>query len=74
MYAVTANREQGEISMVAVDYLNHYIEGWTKGDVQILTGSLADNYYLDDPNSGKITKQAVANGRGNTWQDERPVA
>jgi len=45
--------------MDAGNYLNQYIEGWTKGDALILKGSLADSYYLDDPNSGKITKQAV---------------
>ena len=35
--------------MAVGDYLNRYIEGWTKGDTQIPTGSLADNNHLDDP-------------------------
>jgi len=45
--------------MAVGDFLNRYIEGWTKGDTQIHTGSLAENNHLDDSNSGKITKQAV---------------
>ncbi len=45
--------------MAVGDFLNRYIEGWTKGDTQIPTGSLAENNHLDDSNSGKITKQAV---------------
>ncbi len=46
--------------MAAGDYLGQYAEGWTKGDVQIITGSLADSYQMDDPNAGMINKQAFA--------------
>ena len=46
--------------MAARDYLGQYAEGWTKGDAQIITGSLADNYQLDDPNAGMINKQGFA--------------
>lgn len=45
--------------MAAGDYLNQYAEGWTKGDVQIIVGSLADSYRFDDPNAGEITKQGL---------------
>ena len=50
------------------DYLNRYIDGWTKRDTQIPTGSLAKNNYLDDSNSGKITKQAVGEYLNGLWQ------
>ena len=54
--------------MAVGDYLNRYIEGWTKGDTQIPTGSLAENNHLDDSNSGKITKQAVGEYLNGLWQ------
>ena len=44
--------------MATSDYLNQYAEGWVKGDAGIIMGSLDDSYQLDDPNAGKITKQA----------------
>ena len=50
------------------DYLNQYVEGRTKGDAQILAGSLTDSYQLDDPNAGKITKQALAEHLAGMWQ------
>ncbi len=43
--------------MAAGDYLNQYIEGWTKGDAQILTSSLADSYYLMTQTPGKSPKR-----------------
>ncbi len=54
--------------MAAGDYLNQYAEGWTKGDAQIIVGSLADSFELDDPNAGKITKQALAEYLAGMWQ------
>ena len=44
--------------MAKSDSLNQYAEGWIKGDAAIIMGSLDDSYQLDDPNAGKITKQA----------------
>ena len=46
--------------MPAGDHLGQYAEGWTKGDAQIILGSLAENYQLDDPNAGAINKQGFA--------------
>ena len=54
--------------MAAGDHLNQYAEGWTKGDAQIIVGSLADSFELDDPNAGKITKQALAEYLAGMWQ------
>ena len=54
--------------MAAGDYLNQYAEGWTKGDAQIIVGSLADSYQLDDPNFGTITKQTFADYLSGMWQ------
>jgi len=54
--------------MAARDYLGQYAEGWTKGDAQIITGSLADNYQLDDPNAGMINKQGFAEYLSGMWQ------
>ena len=54
--------------MAAGDYLNQYAEGWTKGDAQIIVGSLADSYHLDDPNAGMITKQALPEYLAGMWQ------
>ncbi len=54
--------------MAAGDYLNQYAEGWTKGDAQIIAGSLADSYQLDDPNAGMINKQAFADYLAGMWQ------
>ena len=54
--------------MAAGDYLGQYAEGWTKGDAQIITGSLADSYQLDDPNAGMFDKQAFADYLAGMWQ------
>ncbi len=54
--------------MAAGDYLNQYAEGWTKGDAQIIVGSLADSYQLDDPNAGVIDKQAFAAYLAGMWE------
>jgi hypothetical protein len=54
--------------MPAGDYLGQYAEGWSKGDSQIIVGSLADNYQLDDPNAGTINKQGFADYLAGMWQ------
>lgn len=54
--------------MASGDYLNQYAEGWTKGDAQIIVGSLADAFQLDDPNFGTITKQTFTDYLGGMWQ------
>ena len=46
--------------MNAADYLGKYADGWGAGDVDTVVGSLADDYVLDDPNAGKITKTGFA--------------
>ena len=50
--------------MNAMDYLGRYAEGWRAGDVEAILGSLADDYVLDDPNAGKITKAGFADYLG----------
>ena len=50
--------------MDAADYLGKYAEGWRAGDVDTIVGSLADDYVLDDPNAGKITKAGFADYMG----------
>ncbi len=42
------------------DHLGLYAKGWTEGDVDTILQSLADEYVMDDPNSGRITKAAFA--------------
>ena len=54
--------------MPAGDYLGQYAEDWTKGDSQIILGSLADSYQLDDPNAGTINKQGFADYLAGMWQ------
>ncbi len=54
--------------MAASDHLTQYAEGWTKGDAQIIVGSLADSFQLDDPNAGKITKPALTEYLDGMWQ------
>ena len=46
--------------MAASDYLSGYAAGWSNGDLQVILGSLADGYEMDDPNSGLITKAAFS--------------
>ena len=42
--------------MSAADYLGKYAEGWTNGDVDTILNAVSDEFVLDDPNDGKITK------------------
>ena len=45
--------------MAKPDYLNQYAEGWVKGDASFFMGSPDNGFQLDDPNAGKIPKQAL---------------
>ena len=47
--------------MSASDHLGVYAEGWTNGDSNTILRALSDDYVLDDPNTGKITKGDFAN-------------
>ena len=42
--------------MERAEYLGRYAKGWTEGDVNVVLESLADEYFMDDPNSGRISK------------------
>ncbi|MEO2144511.1 MAG: nuclear transport factor 2 family protein [bacterium] len=46
--------------MSAKDHLSEYADGWTKGDPEIILGSVSSDYVFDDPNEGQITKQGFA--------------
>ena len=46
--------------MTAADKLGLYAKGWTEGEVGTIVQSLADDYVMDDPHSGRITKAAFA--------------
>lgn len=45
--------------MSAADILAMYAEGWAKGDEETILNAVADEYILDDPNSGKVTKTEI---------------
>jgi hypothetical protein len=42
--------------MEKADYLGLYAKGWGDGDLSVVLQSLADEYVMDDPNSGRISK------------------
>lgn len=42
------------------DHLAAYAEGWTSGDSAKILSALADNYVLDDPNHGQVSKGEMA--------------
>ena len=46
--------------MSALDHLGRYAEGWTKGDPDIVLQAITNEYILDDPNVGKISKDEFA--------------
>lgn len=46
--------------MSKADHLAAYAEGWTTGDSDKILSALADNYVLDDPNHGRVTKSEMA--------------
>lgn len=45
--------------MSASDYLGIYAEGWTKGDAETILKAVSDDYMIDDPNAGKISKSGL---------------
>jgi hypothetical protein len=42
------------------DHLAAYAEGWTTGNSDKILSALADEYVLDDPNRGRVTKGEMA--------------
>ena len=42
--------------MGALDHLGRYAEGWSNGDVGLILQAITDDYILDDPNVGDISK------------------
>ncbi len=50
--------------MDVADYLGKYAEGWRAGDVDTIVSALANDYVLDDPNAGKITKAGYVDYMG----------
>ena len=42
--------------MSASDHLGRYAEGWSKGDAELVLQAITDDYILDDPNAGRISK------------------
>jgi hypothetical protein len=46
--------------MSKADHLAAYAEGWTTGDSDKIISALADDYVLDDPNHGRVTKADMA--------------
>ncbi|MDR5865365.1 nuclear transport factor 2 family protein [Halomonas koreensis] len=44
--------------MNAVEHLNTYAEGWTKGNAETILKAAADDYTFDDPNVGVVTREA----------------
>ena len=47
--------------MSVLDHLGRYAEGWTKGDADIVLQAITNDYILDDPNEGKISKDKFSN-------------
>ncbi len=43
--------------MSAKEHLGRYADGWSKGDPEIILGSVSSDYVFDDPNEGQITKE-----------------
>ena len=46
--------------MSKADHLATYAEGWTTGNSGTILSALADNYVLDDPNHGRVSKGEMA--------------
>jgi len=42
--------------MGALEHLGRYAEGWSNGDADTVIQAVTDDYVLDDPNVGKISK------------------
>jgi hypothetical protein len=41
------------------ELLDRYMEGWTKGDAEMLLGACAEDYVYDDPIDGRFTKADI---------------
>jgi len=46
--------------MTISDFIGAYAEGWTTGDAGKIMEATAPNYVFDDPNAGKIGREAFA--------------
>ncbi len=42
--------------MSASDHLGLYAQGWATGDADLVLQAITNDYVLDDPNTGKISK------------------
>lgn len=38
------------------EHLDRYLEGWVKGDLEMIVSACADDFVLDDPQYGRFTK------------------
>lgn len=45
--------------MTIADFIGAYAEGWTAGDAARIIGATAPGYVFDDPNAGKISRDAL---------------
>jgi len=43
--------------MSTSDHLGNYAKGWTNGDANLILESITNDYILDDPNVGRISKE-----------------
>lgn len=46
--------------MSAADHLSTYAEGWVKGDAETIMKATAEDYSLDDPNYGVVSRNALS--------------
>ncbi len=44
------------MSNTALEYLNNYLEGWKQGNGEMSLESTVVNFYYDDPNSSRISR------------------
>ena len=44
--------------MQATDYLHKYLEGWRLGDGVLSLSATVSEFYYDDPNTGRITRDS----------------
>jgi hypothetical protein len=38
------------------EYLDRYLEGWVKGDLDMVVSACAEDFVIDDPVDGRFTK------------------
>ena len=41
------------------EHFDRYVEGWTKGDVELLLSACAEDFVYDDPIDGRCTKAEI---------------